>query len=487
MAVRVSLSKEKDKRTGNTYCYVVLRRKVGSKWGKSKKRCDLPKRSQRSFKTDLEALARTLDNDLSLNKDHDQTTLRDLDRIDENWISLLESAGLLRNYSRDEDDLIEYLEQYRQELTTRCSRNEIGEQHRKKVDHHLERLISFCRQKKVVSFDDFKIPFVKEWRDHCLGLREPATIQKEFSYLRSCIQDAVEQSLLSFNPVASKQVKVEVDKSSIEDRRERIPVEDLAKVEDWFEQHREDSPVRNGYGVWFALTRWTGCRMTEALLLKWSMIDWEKCIITMPAPKTAKRGIDRRKMPLYEELLPVLRREYERQGSPVDGYVVVNVLKLDSCSDRTGINGSKSNGGKTMLTFVKLAGVTPWRKIFQSQRQSRENELLQSAQYRPEAIHSFIGHSRDTYLSSYFTLDDNDFLPLNGPRNGPRIHRQEAPKGDLSSNHKKKTPRFPVNREVSDVSRDDLITPQGLETTQLFQLFLEFLNSTDQGTDQEQA
>ena len=189
------------------------------------------------------------------------------------------------------------------------------------------------------------------------------------------------------------------------------------------------------------------------------MIDWDNGIITVPALKTAKMGFDRRRMPLYAELRSVLEREFTRQGSPAKGYVVVDVLNLDRYSDRTGINGADTNGGETLKKYVRFAGVKPWKKIFQNQRVSRENELLQSGEYRSEAVHAFIGHSRSTYLTSYFKLDDSDFLPPNGPR----IHRQEAPKGDLSFKHKKKTPRFTGNREVSDVSRDDLITPQGLE------------------------
>ena len=144
-----------------------------------------------------------------------------------------------------------------------------------------------------------------------------------------------------------------------------------------------------------------------------------------------------------------------------------------------------TNGGTTLIQHVKESGTTPWVKIFQNLRVTRENELLQSGQYRPEAVHSFIGHSSRTYLSNYFKLDDSDFeVSFNGPHNGPQKSSDSVTNPALSSHDKKKTPRFAGNREVSDVPQFEAVTPQGLEEEQLFQCFLDFLKTTDHITDQ---
>ncbi len=45
-------------------------------------------------------------------------------------------------------------------------------------------------------------------------------------------------------------------------------------------------------------------------------------------------------------------------------------------------------------------------------RVTRENELMQSLEYRTDAVHAFIGHSKDTYEANYKTLSDDDFVPL---------------------------------------------------------------------------
>jgi hypothetical protein len=45
-------------------------------------------------------------------------------------------------------------------------------------------------------------------------------------------------------------------------------------------------------------------------------------------------------------------------------------------------------------------------------RVTRENELMQSLEYRADAVHAFIGHSKDTCEANYKTLSDDDFVPL---------------------------------------------------------------------------
>jgi hypothetical protein len=53
-----------------------------------------------------------------------------------------------------------------------------------------------------------------------------------------------------------------------------------------------------------------------------------------------------------------------------------------------------------------------WPRLSQNMRVTRENELLQSLEYRADAVHAFIGHSKDTYEANYKTLSDDDFVPL---------------------------------------------------------------------------
>lgn len=117
-------------------------------------------------------------------------------------------------------------------------------------------------------------------------------------------------------------------------------------------------------------------------------------------------------MPIFEELKPILEKHWHDQGRPSpESYVIQDIMNLPK-TNRQNKAMQKNNPTTQWRRWLTASNVDPWLKFAQNLRVTRENELLQSGDYRSEAVHSFIGHSRDTYEKNYKELNDNDYVRL---------------------------------------------------------------------------
>ena len=62
----------------------------------------------------------------------------------------------------------------------------------------------------------------------------------------------------------------------------------------------------------------------------------------------------------------------------------------------------------TFNNIIKRAGLTPWPKLFQNLRASRENELIDQG-IRPDVAAVWIGHSVRVQRESYLQVADEHF------------------------------------------------------------------------------
>lgn len=116
----------------------------------------------------------------------------------------------------------------------------------------------------------------------------------------------------------------------------------------------------------FALCRYGGLRCpSEILTLRWQDIDWKRARFTVHASKTehqADGGV--RIVPLFPELLPYLQ-DCLKQATP-DAVRVITKHRDANANLRT-----------QLARIVKKAGLTPWPKLFQNLRSTRETELAE--------------------------------------------------------------------------------------------------------------
>lgn len=121
-------------------------------------------------------------------------------------------------------------------------------------------------------------------------------------------------------------------------------------------------------------------------------------------------------LPYFAELKPYLleaRNQAEEQATYVVDRIVAN-------RQRSGRQGR--NLRKPFQDFIRRAGNTLWPKPFQNLRVTRENEL--ERQFSPNAVQSWIGHTRRVAEKSYLVVTDGDFDKAIGTAGGQSVISQ---------------------------------------------------------------
>ena len=273
--------------------------------------------------------------------------------------------------------------------------------------------------------------------------RAPATIDAEIKHGKQFFGYAVKKKLLAENPFEDFKVGSQVDQT-----RNKILDPNM------LEQVIDSLPTLEWRAL-ISVIRWTGCRQSEALVLRWSDVLWDQNRIVMPSPKTAKQGKPSRTVPLFPELLPVLR-EWSENSPDGSEYVISSLV---SGSNRSGRQGR--NLRKPFQKFISLAGFDPWPKPFQNLRSTRENEL---ERFNPShVVQDWIGHSRKTAEDHYLRVSEADFDRAMGwshsGQQGPADACIPSPE-NLSA---LKKPLLQAAAEICRTTRRGQTPPLGLE------------------------
>ncbi|MCE5276979.1 MAG: tyrosine-type recombinase/integrase [Planctomycetaceae bacterium] len=151
----------------------------------------------------------------------------------------------------------------------------------------------------------------------------------------------------------------------------------------------------------FALARYGGLRCpSEVLKLKWVDIDWEHDRFTVHSDKTehhADGGI--RQVPIFPEILPHLRDVFEQAAEGTE-YVI------------TRYRDPKQNLRTQLTKIIKRAGVTPWGKLFQNLRSTRETELAET--YPVQTVCRWIGNTPKIAMRHYLQTTEEHWTRAAG-------------------------------------------------------------------------
>lgn len=228
-----------------------------------------------------------------------------------------------------------------------------------------------------------------------------ATVSKNVVRSRSIFKDAIKRGHIFSNPFQDVETGSQVGKKTL------LPKDLLDRLVDGMEP--------NEWRCMVAFYRWMGCRTGEALILKWSDIDWENGRITITSPKTeGHEGGETRDAPLFEQLRPYLVAL--REDTPEDVEYVYNEGLNDG--NRQGLN-TKNVGEVLRYRAAKIGIDITWKPI-QALRQTRENELIDEG-WPPHKVHSWIGHDAETAAKHYLDTADADFLKAAGITNEPAV------------------------------------------------------------------
>src|SRR5262249_48027540 len=123
--------------------------------------------------------------------------------------------------------------------------------------------------------------------------------------------------------------------------------------------------------------------------------DWHRDRFLVRSPKTEHLpGGGLRWVPLFPELRPHLEALWD--AAPDGAVHVITRYRLSTQNLRT-----------TFLKIILRAGLTPWPRLMQNLRASRETEL--AGQFPLHVVTSWIGNSEIVAAKHYLQVTDADF------------------------------------------------------------------------------
>jgi integrase len=261
------------------------------------------------------------------------------------------------------------------------------------------------------------------------------TIRRRMGISKQFLIAAVRAKLITDNPF-------EGQKTLVRQNRER----------DYFVSQEEAKAVLDAcpdaqWRLAFALCRYAGLRCpSEVTRLTWADINWDKMRFTVHASKTehhADGGV--RQVPIFPELYPYLRDAFE-DAEPGTVYCCPQYVSASQMYR------------KTILNVIKQAGLTPWAKIFQNCRATRETELAET--YPAHVACKWIGNSLRVANEHYLQVTEDHFkkavhFPVQYDAAGGRTDSPSDTQGDEN----------PVKKAPNECREPQLVGPVGFEPT----------------------
>lgn len=205
----------------------------------------------------------------------------------------------------------------------------------------------------------------------------PTTIHKRLQVARSFFHAMRRRKLIDENPFEG----VKAAAAGIKDRQRFVTRDETEKVLAACPDHHWRTIV--------ALARYGGLRCpSEVLSLRWQDVDWETSRIVVTSPKTEHHpGKASRTIPLFPELRPILADAFDLAPEGAV-YVVDERFRKVAMGPGGWMN---TNLRTTFEKIVKRAGLTPWPRLFQNLRASRETELVEK--HPVQVVTSWLGNT----------------------------------------------------------------------------------------------
>jgi len=273
-----------------------------------------------------------------------------------------------------------------------------------------------------------------------------ATIAKRVKVARQAFAKAVQWGWIDRNPMEG----LKAGSMTNPDRLVYVPVDVVQRV--------LAATTDPQWRVLIALSRFGALRIpSEAIRLRWDHVDWEGGRLTVPSPKTANSGRDRRVIPLFPELREHLLAAFE--AAP-DGAEFVIRRRDPKVNLRTGL-----------LRLMAQAGVEPWPRLWHNMRASRATEL--AAEFPGHVAAAWCGHTEAIAEGHYWQVRDEDFdRATSGACSATEKAVQKAVQPGAASGHtdtqeRRPKPRSRRSMRVGAVgcrsARGEKVTPGGFE------------------------
>src|SRR5262245_36005293 len=121
----------------------------------------------------------------------------------------------------------------------------------------------------------------------------------------------------------------------------------------------------------------------------------ERNRMTIRSPKTEHHaGKETRVIPLFPELRPYLEAAFDLAAERTEHVITIG-------------RGGDNNFRTRLLKIIRRAGLTPWPKLFQNLRSTRETELCEA--YPLHVVTAWLGNSQPVAVKHYLQVTDDHF------------------------------------------------------------------------------
>lgn len=266
----------------------------------------------------------------------------------------------------------------------------------------------FGEQRQLASItdgdaDNFKV--------HLHGMYAKATVAKTIKVARQFFAAAVRHRILTTNPFAGVKAPSMVNEARafFVTRAATTAVLDACPDAEW--------------RLLFALSRFGGLRCpSEHFGLKWNDVNWARSRFRVHAPKN-KHNDDggNRWVPMFPELRPYLEAAFE--AAPDRSTFVIQRWRDSAINLRT-----------QMMRIIHQAGLSPWPRLFQNLRASRETELTN--EYPLHVVCRWLGNSPRVAADHYLQVTDDHFeMAATGTTGTPGQVAQKATHQGAANHH----------------------------------------------------
>jgi integrase len=268
-----------------------------------------------------------------------------------------------------------------------------------------------------------------------------STIRRRCTVARQFFKEALNDRLIQSNPFGAMKgigVKGNRTRDFNVDREMAQQVLDACPDAEW--------------RLLFALSRFGGLRCpSEHLALCWGDIDFANGRMTVHSPKTAHHeGKESRLVPLFPELLEYLEDARELAGELANDPTAPVISRYRSAN---------ANLRTQLQRIIKRAGLTPWPKLFQNLRATRETELAEK--YPIHVVCAWIGNSPRVANESYLQVTEAHFKSAQKPTRQTTRSAAEPEGTDWTGEDT--TCEFPGDFDNSRDSSGCLVGGTGLE------------------------
>jgi len=301
------------------------------------------RRVAETWKAKIEALVC----DKAISRPHDPEVTAWLTGLDKTSLAKLRKVGLADGVGLEQTTMGAFLERYFAAITSKPATRTFYGHVRRNLETHFG-TGKLVRDVTAENADGFRAWLVEHEK------LSGATVARRVKAARTLWRKAIRWKLAAENPF----VGVKTGHQSNDARKVFVPPELINRV-------IAEAPDAEWRAI-IALARYGGLRCpSEIFALRWRDIDWDRAEIRVTVQKLAHiEHCAFRIVPLFPELRGPLMDLFDTAPDGAE-YVISEERRLGS-----------GNLGQEFSRIIERSGASPWPRLFQNLRASRETELM---------------------------------------------------------------------------------------------------------------